>query len=207
MIKRVSRVSVPARFAQRDLILRPISFPGDVRIMPHISILAFPFPADALSLHAHTHTQSKPVSEYEIKISKYPFAIATTHTRLALPDMDLNLPTSVVLLARLLAALTPSYIHPDEHFQGPQVIAAQVFGWDVHKTWEFTADRPIRSPASLWTVYAPVMYLWRYILGTNASALPLYFALRLWFLLLTYLFGATHLATHAHPTAHPFVHL
>jgi phosphatidylinositol glycan class Z len=107
--------------------------------------------------------------------------------------MDLNLPTSVVLIAHLLTALTPSYIHPDEHLQGPQVIASLVFGWDVHNTWEFTANRPIRSVASLWTVYAPVMYPWKYVVGSNPGGFPLYFALRLWFALLTYLFGATHL--------------
>jgi hypothetical protein len=114
------------------------------------------------------------------------------HVWAARPDMDLNLPTSVVLISRLLAALTSSYIHPDEHFQGPQVIAALVFGWDAQKTWEFTTDRPIRSAASLWTVYAPVMYPWKFILGSNVSGFPLYFALRLWFVLLTYVFGTTH---------------
>jgi len=105
--------------------------------------------------------------------------------------MDLNLPSSVVLLTRLLAALTPSYIHPDEHFQGPQVIAALVFGWNVQQTWEFTADAPIRSVASLWAAYAPVMYPWKYVVGSNGSGIPLYFALRLWFCLLTYVFGTT----------------
>ena len=111
--------------------------------------------------------------------------------------MDLNLPASALLIPRLLAAFAPSYIHPDEHFQGPQVIAAFVFGWDVHKTWEFTTHRPIRSVASLWTVYAPVMYPWKYIVGTNAGGFPLYIALRFWFALLTYAFGATHLFTRA----------
>lgn len=119
--------------------------------------------------------------------------------------MDLNLPTSVSLFARLLTVLTSSYIHPDEHFQGPQVIAAHVFGWDVHKTWEFTAERPIRSVASLWTVYAPLMYPWKYVVGSNGSGFPLYFALRLWFCLLTYVFGTTHFPPHPDSTAHPFV--
>ena len=117
--------------------------------------------------------------------------------------MDLNLSKSVVLLARLLTALMPSYIHPDEHFQGPQVIAALVFGWDVRKTWEFTAHRPIRSIASLWTVYAPVMYPWRYIIGSHGSGFPLYFALRLWFCLLTYVFGTAHLTAHSGSTTYP----
>src|SRR5258706_13962086 len=107
--------------------------------------------------------------------------------------MDLTLRASAVLIARLLPAFIPSYIHPDEHFQGPQVIAALVFGWELPKTWEFTADRPIRSAASLWTVYAPVMYPWKYIVGSNVGGFPLYFALRLWFALLSYVFVATHL--------------
>lgn len=114
--------------------------------------------------------------------------------------MDLHLPASAVLIVRLLAVFTPSYIHPDEHFQGPQVIAAVVFGWDLHKTWEFTPDRPIRSAASLWTIYAPVMYPWKYIVGSDVGGFPLYLALRLWFVLLTYVFGATQLCLF--PTPH-----
>jgi phosphatidylinositol glycan class Z len=107
--------------------------------------------------------------------------------------MALNLSKSVAVavavLARLLLALTPSYIHPDEHFQGPQPIAALVFRSHLPSTWEFTANRPIRSLASLWPVYAPVAYPFKFILHSNHTGAPLYFALRLWFALLTYLFG------------------
>jgi len=36
------------------------------------------------------------------------------------------------------------YIHPDEFFQGPEVVAGDVLGLKVTKTWEFTSE-PIRS--------------------------------------------------------------
>lgn len=32
----------------------------------------------------------------------------------------------VLLLVRLYFALSPSYLHPDEHFQGPEVIAGKM---------------------------------------------------------------------------------
>lgn len=31
----------------------------------------------------------------------------------------------LLVLVRLYCALAPSYIHPDEHFQGPEVIAGE----------------------------------------------------------------------------------
>jgi len=31
----------------------------------------------------------------------------------------------VLALVRLFLALQPSYLHPDEHFQGPEVIAGE----------------------------------------------------------------------------------
>ncbi|KAH8148141.1 uncharacterized protein LAJ45_07905 [Morchella importuna] len=56
-------------------------------------------------------------------------------------------------LVRLYFALSPSYIHPDEHFQGPEVIAGDIFDWRITKTWEFTSAAPIRSVFPLWAAY------------------------------------------------------
>lgn len=33
----------------------------------------------------------------------------------------------LLVVLRLLFALSPSYLHPDEHFQGPEVIAGSFF--------------------------------------------------------------------------------
>ncbi|KAF8245133.1 hypothetical protein K440DRAFT_604202 [Wilcoxina mikolae CBS 423.85] len=66
----------------------------------------------------------------------------------------------LLLAVRLYFALSPSYIHPDEHFQGPEVIAGHVFNWSTHKTWEFTSETPIRSYFPLWLVYGlPLKFL------------------------------------------------
>ncbi|KAF8536122.1 Alg9-like mannosyltransferase family-domain-containing protein [Trichophaea hybrida] len=66
----------------------------------------------------------------------------------------------LLLAVRLYFALSPSYLHPDEHFQGPEVIAGHVFNWATHKTWEFTSEAPIRSYFPLWLVYGlPLKFL------------------------------------------------
>ncbi|KAI1799939.1 glycosyltransferase family 22 protein [Daldinia bambusicola] len=64
-----------------------------------------------------------------------------------------------LVLVRLWFALKPSYLHPDENFQGPEVIAGQIFSYPVRLTWEFTSDHPIRSVFPLWPVYGLPMLL------------------------------------------------
>ncbi|KAK4456482.1 glycosyltransferase [Cladorrhinum samala] len=68
-----------------------------------------------------------------------------------------------LVLVRLLFALSPSYLHPDENFQGPEVIAGQIFKYPVRHTWEFTAENPIRSVFPLWPVYGLPMLLLRWL--------------------------------------------
>ncbi|KAF1983463.1 glycosyltransferase family 22 protein [Aulographum hederae CBS 113979] len=66
-----------------------------------------------------------------------------------------------LVLVRLYFALSPSYLHPDENFQGPEVIAGRVFSYPVHHTWEFTSAHPIRSVFPLWLIYGIPMYTLR----------------------------------------------
>ncbi|KAK8169867.1 glycosyltransferase family 22 protein [Phyllosticta citrichinensis] len=68
-----------------------------------------------------------------------------------------------LLLVRLYFALSPSYLHPDENFQGPEVIAGRVFSYPVHLTWEFTAQNPIRSSFPLWICYGIPMFTLRVV--------------------------------------------
>ncbi|KAF2263835.1 hypothetical protein CC78DRAFT_533619 [Lojkania enalia] len=68
-----------------------------------------------------------------------------------------------LLLVRIYFALSPSYLHPDENFQGPEVIAGRVFSYPVHETWEFTSENPIRSTFPLWLAYGWPMYLLRWL--------------------------------------------
>jgi phosphatidylinositol glycan class Z len=68
-----------------------------------------------------------------------------------------------LVLVRLWFALSPSYLHPDENFQGPEVIAGQIFSYPVRRTWEFTSDNPIRSVFPLWPAYGLPMLLLRWL--------------------------------------------
>ncbi|KAJ2907196.1 GPI mannosyltransferase 4 [Zalerion maritima] len=104
----------------------------------------------------------------------------------------------LLVLVRLWFALSPSYLHPDENFQGPEVIAAhglhidmqkpylgdsfpqlpppfptkhgsQIFSYPVRHTWEFTSDHPIRSVLPLWPVYGLPMLLLRWLWIGNGN--------------------------------------
>jgi hypothetical protein len=68
-----------------------------------------------------------------------------------------------LVLVRLWFALSPSYLHPDENFQGPEVIAGEIFSYPVRRTWEFTSENPIRSVFPLWPVYGLPMLLLRWL--------------------------------------------
>ncbi|KAI9762335.1 MAG: hypothetical protein M4579_000484 [Chaenotheca gracillima] len=69
----------------------------------------------------------------------------------------------LLMLIRLYLALSPSYLHPDENFQGPEVIAGRIFSYPVRLTWEFTSEHPIRSVLPLWPVYGLPMVLLRWV--------------------------------------------
>ncbi|KAK9436223.1 Alg9-like mannosyltransferase [Metarhizium brunneum] len=69
----------------------------------------------------------------------------------------------LLVLIRLWFALSPSYLHPDENFQGPEIIAGQIFSYPVRRTWEFTSEHPIRSVFPLWPVYGLPMLLLRWL--------------------------------------------
>jgi len=79
-------------------------------------------------------------------------------------------------MIRLHFALSNSYIHPDEHFQGPEVVVGKssltlvfrtgyanplflgdLLGWQASLPWEFTNDNPVNSPIRsilpIWLVY------------------------------------------------------
>ncbi|XMA12304.1 hypothetical protein WAI453_005095 [Rhynchosporium graminicola] len=79
-----------------------------------------------------------------------------------------------LVLVRLYFALSPSYLHPDENFQGPEVIAGQIFSYPVKLTWEFTADNPVRSVFPLWPIYGLPMLLlrWLWIGNGNDGEIP-----------------------------------
>ncbi|CCU76649.1 GPI mannosyltransferase/alpha 1,2-mannosyltransferase [Blumeria hordei DH14] len=73
----------------------------------------------------------------------------------------------LLVLIRLYFALSPSYLHPDENFQGPEVIA--VFSYPIRLTWEFTSTNPVRSVFPLWPVYGFPMLLLRWLWMGNKN--------------------------------------
>ncbi|KAI4654646.1 uncharacterized protein J4E79_008520 [Alternaria viburni] len=94
----------------------------------------------------------------------------------------------LLILVRIYFALSPSYLHPDENFQGPEVIAGRVFSYPVHETWEFTSENPIRSTFPLWLAYGWPMYILRWLwegFGYDVSPSVVYWALRVLMLTLS----------------------
>ncbi|KAL8734913.1 MAG: hypothetical protein Q9166_001265 [cf. Caloplaca sp. 2 TL-2023] len=96
----------------------------------------------------------------------------------------------MLLLVRIYFAVSPSYIHPDENFQGPEVIAGQVFGYSNLKTWEFTSSQPVRSLFPLWPVYGLPMLVLQWVwteTGKEAVAPQvIYYSLRLLMFILSF---------------------
>ncbi|KAG2412702.1 hypothetical protein HFD88_010259 [Aspergillus terreus] len=91
--------------------------------------------------------------------------------------------TYLLLLAlRVYFALSPSYLHPDENFQGPEVFAGHILSYPSDLPWEFTAQNPIRSVFPLWPVYdVPIRLLkWFYTETGTVNPPPqlVYYVLR-----------------------------
>ncbi|EEQ85953.1 phosphatidylinositol glycan, class Z [Blastomyces dermatitidis ER-3] len=88
----------------------------------------------------------------------------------------------LLLVVRVYFALSPSYLHPDENFQGPEIFAGQIFNYPSKQTWEFTSDHPIRSVFPLWLLYGVPMTLlkWLWTEDGTGSAPPVlvYYVLR-----------------------------
>ncbi|ODQ64756.1 hypothetical protein NADFUDRAFT_83640 [Nadsonia fulvescens var. elongata DSM 6958] len=98
---------------------------------------------------------------------------------------------SIILKAYF--SLSLSYIHPDEHFQGPEAIADEVFGWATRKTWEFTSEMPIRSYLPLWISYGVPMAIYDFLFGGGKEGtirpLSALYALRICFTLFYWILG------------------
>lgn len=112
----------------------------------------------------------------------------------------------LLLFVRIYFALCPSYLHPDENFQGPEVIAGKgiptsrvrgtdskkgtVFDYPSRRTWEWTSDRPIRSVFPLWPAYGLPMVLlqWLWPRGSDepVDTTAIYYTLRVVMFILSF---------------------
>ncbi|PWY70194.1 putative alpha 1,2 mannosyltransferase [Aspergillus heteromorphus CBS 117.55] len=88
----------------------------------------------------------------------------------------------LLLVIRVYFALSPSYLHPDENFQGPEVFAGRVFSYPSRLPWEFTAEQPIRSVFPLWLTYDVPMNLLKGFYAESGTPNPspqlVYYVLR-----------------------------
>ncbi|KAJ5595750.1 hypothetical protein N7450_002208 [Penicillium hetheringtonii] len=96
----------------------------------------------------------------------------------------------ILLLIRVYFALSPSYLHPDENFQGPEVFAGRILEYPSQLPWEFTSFHPIRSVFPLWPIYEVPMSLLKWFYTEIGSGNPppqlVYYALRAGMFLLTF---------------------
>ncbi|RVX69804.1 hypothetical protein B0A52_06449 [Exophiala mesophila] len=88
-----------------------------------------------------------------------------------------------LFVVRAYLALCPSYLHPDEIFQGPEPFAGHIFPYPSHPTWEWTTSRPIRSVFPLWPFYGLPMTLLKWLWAEEEDGLVdpavIYYTLRL----------------------------
>ncbi|GAA5895674.1 glycosylphosphatidylinositol-alpha 1,2 mannosyltransferase [Sporobolomyces salmoneus] len=90
----------------------------------------------------------------------------------------------VLIVLRILIGFTSrSTIHPDEHFQNPEIAVGFVFdygnsGGALVETWEWQGTAPCRSIAPLWISSGAAFSLVKALIGHNPSAETLFFAQR-----------------------------
>ncbi|KIX96793.1 uncharacterized protein Z520_07513 [Fonsecaea multimorphosa CBS 102226] len=96
-----------------------------------------------------------------------------------------------LLFIRVYFAVSPSYLHPDEIFQGPEPIAGYLFAYPTRPTWEWTSSRPIRSVFPLWPIYGLPMTLLKWTWtqeeeGDRVDPTIIFYTLRLVMLVLSF---------------------
>jgi phosphatidylinositol glycan class Z len=75
----------------------------------------------------------------------------------------------ILLSLRFLFIFSYGYIHPDEFFQGPQVISKLIYDFDIFVPWEFSnLQKPIRSIFSPIIISGIPYYIFKY-LGFNSN--------------------------------------
>ncbi|XP_013401272.1 GPI mannosyltransferase 4 [Lingula anatina] len=78
----------------------------------------------------------------------------------------------LLVALRLVWVVIPQfgYIHPDEFFQGPEIVAGDILDLDVHRSWEFNTTSPIRSIVFPYLISGPPFYLLKYLIAAGFDA-------------------------------------
>ncbi|KAJ2719678.1 alpha 1,2 mannosyltransferase [Coemansia sp. Benny D115] len=66
----------------------------------------------------------------------------------------------LLVVLRIYVSQLPSYIHPDEFFQGPEIAAAEILQVGALRTWEF-GSQPIRSIGPIFIFNGPPFLILR----------------------------------------------
>lgn len=79
---------------------------------------------------------------------------------------------ALVLLRLLVAVTSTSSIHPDEHFQNPEVAASLVFDYGDKgdgplRTWEWLGKQPCRSIVPVWASTGAAFELLKWAAGSG----------------------------------------
>lgn len=88
----------------------------------------------------------------------------------------MNLRTWQILgyLLGLFFAMEPSYIHPDEHFQGMEIMMMKIAGIKGTTAWEFEPQNAARSFGPLYIAYGPLLYANKYFLHLDSGQSLMY---------------------------------
>ncbi|KAJ2744103.1 alpha 1,2 mannosyltransferase [Coemansia sp. BCRC 34301] len=89
-----------------------------------------------------------------------------------------------LVAARVLLSVLPSYIHPDEFFQGPEIAAGDILHTTALRTWEFDPAAPVRSIVPLYAFAAPPMLVLR-LLGLHLTPWRLFASSRVFMALVS----------------------
>ncbi|KAJ2891406.1 alpha 1,2 mannosyltransferase, partial [Coemansia aciculifera] len=73
-----------------------------------------------------------------------------------------------LVVLRVLLSVLPSYIHPDEFFQGPEIAASDILQTSGLRTWEFGSPA-VRSIVPLYAFAGPPMAALK-VLGVAPTA-------------------------------------
>ena len=94
-----------------------------------------------------------------------------------MPSRRLLLVYAGLVVLRLLVALTStSYIHPDEHFQNPEIAAAEIFDYTqsntagLLSTWEWSSRFPCRSIVPVWATTGTAFAVVRAFTGKTPNS-------------------------------------
>lgn len=87
----------------------------------------------------------------------------------------MNKVATILLCINFITVLfpQPGYIHPDEFFQSPEIVAGDVLNVTHYRAWEFDASFPVRSIVFPYLLTSPPLYLLRFLNSSLGSGIQI----------------------------------